>query len=58
MKVGNPNKFKRQYIGQVNKLKIYFTPWVKYIVYSPDGDVLENRLTLKQAQEFCRAYKK
>lgn len=41
-------------IKQINNLVIYFTPMYKYAVWSLDGRCLEDRLTLEQAEEFCR----
>ncbi len=54
MKTGNKNIFKKQYIKQINNLKIYFTPWFQYCVETPQKIVLEDRMTLKQAEEFCK----
>ena len=44
----------KNYIKQINNLKIYFTTWFKYCVITPDKIVLEDRMTLEQAEEFCR----
>lgn len=41
-------------IKQVNNLVIHFTPMYKYAVWSPDGKCLEDRLTLEQAENFCK----
>ena len=41
-------------IKQINNLIIYFTSLYKYAVWSPYGICLEDRLTLEQAEEFCR----
>ena len=41
-------------IKQINNLIIYFTSMYKYAVWSPYGICLEDRLTLEQAEEFCR----
>lgn len=46
--------YMKKYIKQINNLKIYFTPWFKYCVITPDKIVLEDRMTLEQAEEFCR----
>lgn len=54
MKVGNNNIFKKQYIKQINNLKIYFTPWFLYSIETPAKIVLEDRMTLKQAESFCK----
>ena len=57
MRTGNKNIFKKQYIEQINNLKIYFTPWFQYCVETPQKIVLEDRMTLKQAEKFCKSTK-
>lgn len=54
MKEGNKNIFKKQYIKQINNLKIYFTPWFKYCIETPGKIILEDRMTLEQAEKFCK----
>ena len=54
MKIGNNNIFKKQYIKQINNLKIYFTPWFLYSIETPARIVLEDRMTLEQAESFCK----
>ncbi len=44
----------KKYIKQINNLKIYFTEWFKYCVINPYNIVLEDRLTLEQAENFCK----
>lgn len=43
-----------KYIKQINNLKIYYTPWFKHCVMTPDKIVIEDRMTLEQAEEFCK----
>ena len=44
-------------IKQINNLVIRYTEIYQYAVWSPYGVCLEDRLTLKQAEEFCRVTK-
>ena len=44
-------------IKQINNLSIYYTEMYGYSVWSPYGVCLEDRLTLEQAEEFCRETK-
>lgn len=44
-------------IKQINNWIIYYTEIYKYAVWSPDGRCYEDRLTLEQAEEFCRENK-
>lgn len=44
----------KQYIKQINNLKIYFTDWFQYCVITPDKIILEDRMTLEQAETFCK----
>lgn len=53
-KLGNKNILKKQYIKQINNLKIYYTPWFNYCIETPQKIILEDRLTLKQAETFCK----
>lgn len=43
-----------KYIKQINNLKIYYTPWFKYCVQTPDKIILEDRMSLLQAENFCK----
>ena len=45
---------KRRKVKQVNNLTIRLTPDHGYAVWTPDGRCWEDRLTLEQAEEFCR----
>lgn len=40
-------------IKQKNNLVIYYTEMYGYAVWTLDGRCLEDRLTLKQAEQFC-----
>lgn len=41
-------------IKQINNWIIRYTEIYQYSVWSPDGRCYEDRLTLEQAEEFCR----
>ena len=41
-------------VKQINNLIIRYTEAYGYAVWTPNGICLEDRLTLKQAEEFCR----
>lgn len=41
-------------IKQINNLIITYTEDFQYTIYSPFGICLEDRLTLKQAEDWCR----
>ena len=41
-------------IKQINNWTIYYTELQQYAVYNPAGICIEDRLTLQQAEEFCR----
>lgn len=41
-------------IKQVNNLLIRYTEIYQYAVWTPDGRCLEDRMTLEQAEGFCR----
>lgn len=41
-------------IKQINNWIIRFTEAYQYAVWTPDGKCMEDRLTLEQAEEFCR----
>ena len=43
-----------KYIKQINNLKIYYTEWFRYCVMTPEKIILEDRMTLKQAENFCK----
>ena len=43
-----------KYIKQINNLKIYYTPWAKYCIMTPYRIILEDRMTLEQAENFCK----
>lgn len=45
---------KGKIIRQKNNLLIRYTEMYQFAVWTPDGICLEDRLTLKQAEEFCR----
>lgn len=44
-------------IKQINNLLIYYTEIYQYAVWTFDGKCLEDRLTLRQAEEFCKENK-
>lgn len=44
-------------VKQINNLTIRYTEEFQYAVWSPDGVNLEDRLTLDQAEDFCRKTK-
>ena len=44
-------------IKQINNLVIRYTEELQYSVWTPDGRCWEDRLTLAQAEEFCRCNK-
>ena len=41
-------------IKQINNLIIRYTEEYQYSVWTPDGRCWEDRMTLEQAEEFCR----
>ena len=41
-------------IKQINNLTIRYTEEYQYSVWTPDGRCWEDRMTLEQAEEFCR----
>ena len=41
-------------IKQINNLVITYTEVHKYAVWTPDGRCWEDRMTLEQAEDFCR----
>ena len=41
-------------IKQINNLTIRYTEAYQYAVWTPDGRCWEDRMTLEQAEEFCR----
>ena len=41
-------------IKQINNLLIRYTDAYLYAVWTPDGRCWEDRLTLEEAEEFCR----
>ena len=41
-------------IKQINNLVIYYTELCGYAVWNPYGACLEDRMSLKEAEEFCR----
>lgn len=41
-------------IKQINNLVIRYTEEYQYSVWTPDGRCWEDRMTLEQAEEFCR----
>lgn len=41
-------------IKQINNLVIYYTEMYHYAVWTPDGRCLDDRMTLKQAENFCK----
>lgn len=49
---GNNMKGKR--IRQINNLTIRYTDTYLYSVWTPDGRCWEDRMTLKQAEDFCK----
>ncbi len=44
-------------IKQINNLTISFYEPYNYCVFSPDGKCLEDRMTLEQAEKYCRKTK-
>ena len=44
-------------IKQINNLTIRYTDEFQYSVWTPDDRCWEDRLTLEQAEEFCRETK-
>lgn len=44
-------------IKQINNLVIRYTEAYQYAVWTPDGRCWEDRMTLEQAEEFCRKTK-
>lgn len=41
-------------IKQINNLSIRYTKFYQCAVWTPDGRCLEDRMTLEQAEEFCK----
>lgn len=41
-------------VKQINNLVIRYSPIYEYCVYAPDDRCLEDRMTLEQAEEYCR----
>lgn len=41
-------------IKQINNLIIRYTEHYQYAVWSPDGRCLDDRMTLEEAEEYCR----
>lgn len=41
-------------IKQVNNIVIRYTDDFQYAVWTQDGRCLENKMTLEQAEEFCK----
>ena len=41
-------------IKQINNLVIYYTEMYHYAVWTPDGRCLADRMTLEQAENFCK----
>ena len=41
-------------IKQINNLVIYYTEMYHYAVWTPDGRCLDDRMTLEQAENFCK----
>ena len=44
-------------IKQINNLQIRYAEAYQYAVWSPDGRCLEDRLTLEEAEEYCKETK-
>lgn len=44
-------------IKQINNLTIRYTKIYGYAVWTPDGRCWEDRMTLEQAEEYCRQTK-
>lgn len=44
-------------IKQINNLTIRYTEAYQYSVWTPDGVCWEDKLTLQQAEEYCRETK-
>ena len=51
------NRMKGKKIKQINNLTIRYTEAYQYAVWTPDGRCWEDRMTLEQAEEFCRKTK-
>ena len=45
---------KGQHIKQINNLTIRYTELYQYAVWTPDGRCLDDRMTLEQAEDFCK----
>ena len=41
-------------IKQINNLVIYYTEMYHYAVWTPDGRCLDDRMTLEQAENYCK----
>lgn len=41
-------------IKQINNLVIRYTEFYKYSVWTPDGRCWADRMTLEQAEDFCK----
>ncbi|MDD3140643.1 MAG: hypothetical protein PHX08_16975 [Lachnospiraceae bacterium] len=41
-------------IKQINNLSIHYTDEFQYSVWTPYGQCWDDRLTLEQAEQFCR----
>lgn len=41
-------------IKQINNLVIRYTEMNQYAVWTPDGRCWDDRMTLEQAEEYCR----
>lgn len=48
------NRVEGKKIKQINNLTIRYTETYQYAVWTPDGRCWEDRLTLEQAEDFCR----
>lgn len=44
-------------VKQINNLVIRYSEQYGYSVYTPDGRCWEDRLTLEQAEQFCKETK-
>ena len=43
-----------RYIKQINNLKIYYSNYFNHCIVTPNKIIIEDRLTLKKAENFCR----
>jgi hypothetical protein len=50
-------KMKGKKIKQINNLTIRYTEMYQYSVWTSNGRCCEDRMTLEQAEEFCRKTK-